>query len=304
MPVPSKRLMLSALLVVVVGSSCAVVHNPGKSPLARPRMSPDSVVLDIFFIRVPLGQEEANRGLWDQVDEQHFPAEVRRQLSKSGFRAGVVAGQIPATLARLLETTDQPAPGASEAQQVGLKEMESEPRVVWRHLQCRSNQRAEILASQVYDELPVLTTESNGLCGQTYPKAQGLLAAKTFPQPDGRVRIDITPELHYGEMRQQFVENQGMLRMEAGRSRRVFDNLALSATLAPGELLLVSCLPTRPGSLGHHFFTVVSSGQREQKLLVVRLSQTQRDGLFDPEDPLPLDNSDAPSPPADAAKKE
>ncbi|MEN6494458.1 MAG: hypothetical protein ABFD16_09205 [Thermoguttaceae bacterium] len=295
--------MLSTLLLVIVGSSCAVVHNPGKSPLTRPRMSPDSVVLDIVSIRIPFGQEEANRGLWDEVDELHFPAEVRRQLNKSGFRAGVVAGQIPVALARLLETTDKPAPNAGEAQEVNLAEVEAEPRVVWRHLQCRRAQRAEILASHVYDELPVLTTEANGLCGQTYLKAQGVLGAKAFPEPDGRVRIDITPELHHGESRQRFVENQGMLRMEAGRSRRVFDNLALSATLAPGHLLLLSCLPSRPGSLGHHFFTSVTSGQREQKLLVIRLSQTQHNGLFDPEGPLPLDNADPQASASDPAEK-
>lgn len=290
----SKRLTLSALLILVVASSCAVVHNPGKSPLVRPQMSPDSVVLDIFSVRFPMSQEEASQRLWQEVDEQHLGTETRRLLNKSGFRAGLVTGQIPKSLAELLEATDKPSTGAGEVQQVRLTELEADPRVTWRHLQCRTGQRAEILASQVYEELPVLTNEVHGLCGQTYSKAQGVLAVKTFPEADGRVRIDLTPELHYGEPRQRFVGEQGVLRMEAGRSRRVFNDLALSATLAPGHILVLSTMPSRPGSLGYHFFTTDDSGQREQKLLVIRLSQTQHDGLFDPQQPLPLDDPDQP----------
>jgi hypothetical protein len=117
--------------------------------------------------------------------------------------------------------------------------------------------------------------------------------------------VDLTPEVHYGEPRARFVGEQGAIRMEAGRSRRVFDNLAISATLAPGHLLVLSSLPSRPGSLGFNFFTTVTAGRREQKLLVIRLAQTQHDGLFDPEQPLPLDDADSSaSATAPAATKE
>jgi len=292
MSISSKRLPLLALLVLGVASSCTVVHNPGKSPLARAQMSRDSVVLDIFFVRFPIGQEQTEERLWEEIDEQHLNVETRRQLNKSGFRVGVVTGQIPQKLAQLLETTDKPAATAGEVQKVQFQELETDPRVVWRHLQCRTGHRAEILASQVYDELPVLTTEANGLCGQTYLRAQGLLAVKTFPEADGRVRSDLTPELHYGEPRQRFVGEQGAMRMETGRERRVFQELALSATLAPGHILVLSTMPSRPGSLGYHFFTTVSAGQREQKLLAIRLSQTQHDGLFDSQQPLSLEESE------------
>jgi hypothetical protein len=40
--------------------------------------------------------------------------------------------------------------------------------------------------------------------------------------------------------------------------------------------------------LGHYFFTE-NNGNLEQKLLIVRLSQTQNDGLFSPPEPLNLD---------------
>jgi len=62
--------------------------------------------------------------------------------------------------------------------------------------------------------------------------------------------------------------------------------MTIAATLSPGEMLIVGCLPNKSGSLGHHFFTTCKE-QPQQKLLVVRLAQTQHDGLFTPPDATP-----------------
>ena len=58
---------------------------------------------------------------------------------------------------------------------------------VRRHLQIRAGQRKEIIASRVYDQLPVLISEPGQLGGQTYSQAQAVWAVKTTPQADGRV---------------------------------------------------------------------------------------------------------------------
>jgi len=273
-------LMLAALC------SCAPLHRPvGKSPLVQPQMSPDSVVLDIIFSRFPFGDERANQSLWKEVDEQQFSTELRGRLAECGFRVGVVSGQVPRELSQLLELSDNPQTGIEQS--VPVEDLDSAPNVVPRHVQCRPGKRIEVAASNIYDELPVLTRES-GLCGKTYAKAQGMLAIKSYPEPDGRVRVELVPELHYGDQRQRWVGGQGTFRMEAGRERRVFDDLKMSATLAPGEMLLLSSLDCRKGSIGHSFFTDDSSGKLEQKLVVIRLSQTQHDGVFAPE-VLPLE---------------
>jgi hypothetical protein len=98
----------------------------------------------------------------------------------------------------------------------------------------------------------------------------------------------LVPELHHDQTRQRWVGKQGMLRLETSRPRRVFDDMAISATLSPGAMLVMTSLPNRPGSLGHHFFTE-KNDQLEQKLLVIRLAQTQHDDLFSPSTPLDLD---------------
>jgi hypothetical protein len=133
-------------------------------------------------------------------------------------------------------------------------------------------------------------SEAGQLRGQTYNQAQGIFAVKSLPQPDGHVRVEMTPELHYGETRQRFVGAQGILRLEAGQPKRAFDDMILSADLAPGSMLVLSSIANRPGSLGHYFFTVnENEGRMEQKLLIVRLAQTQHDGLFNPPEPLKLE---------------
>jgi len=281
------RLVLLLPAAVAVGGCCTVVQSKGRSPLAPAHLPPDSVVLDIFFVRFPFGDEEANGRLWEEIDEQHFPTEVRRRLAGHGFRVGLVGGQVPVTLSRMLELTDKPPPTDGTAE-TSLRAMESEPAVVSRHLQVRAGRRSEIVASGVYEELPVVMCESGALCGKSYPKAQGLFTLKAFPEPDGRVRLELVPELHYGEPRQRYVPTRGGFRVETGKDRRVFDELAVSARLNPGHMIVMSSLACRPGSLGHHFFTQETAGQQQQKLLVIRLSQTQHDDMFAPVSIPPL----------------
>lgn len=281
MPSSSGRIvpLLPAVFILAL-AGCAAPAMEGGSPLRRAQMSPDSCVLEVFFVRFPFGDPEVNDRLWREVDEQQFPVGLRRRLARNGFRIGLLGGQVPVTLARLLELKDK-APPPGTPSQVNVAELDSDPRVVGWHLQVRSDRRKEIVTSAVHDRLTVLLSEPGQLTGQTYSQAQAVLGLRTRPLGDGRVRLELVPELHHGDVRRRYVGQQGMLRLEAGKPRRVFEEMAFSATLAPGDMLLLSSLPNRPGSLGHHFLTE-EDGQLEQKLLVLRLSQTQHDDLFSP----------------------
>ena len=273
---------LAIAAVVMAAGSCSPLRPEGKSLLGRLQLPPDSVALELFFIRVPFGQPDANQTLWQQVDEQQLPNDLRRRLAENGFRAGLISSQPPEVLSKLMELKDKPAPTPGKVSQFKIAEMDQEPRVVRRYLQLRPGKRSEIIASDIYDELSVLIREPVGVCGRTYPKAQGLLAMKAAPELDGQVRLDLVPEVHYGEPRQRYVGEGAALLLEAGRARKVFDDLTITAVFPPGHMLLISSLDSRPGSLGHQFFTCKSNGRLEQKLLLIRLIQTQHDDLFDP----------------------
>jgi hypothetical protein len=275
---------LTLCLLLAIG--CAPLVERRKSPLAPPSMSPDSVVLEIYSARFPFNDPKLNEKLWEQVDEQPFEASLRRNMVEYGLRAGILQGQIPKELEELLSGATEGAktvaktPADAPTLEETVVDFEEESPVRRRVLQLRAAKRGEILVSGVYESLPLLENEAGQLRGKPYANGQGLLSVKSFPLPDGRVRVDLLPELHYGEPKINYVGDHGIIRLETGRAKKVFDQLALSATLSAGEMLLVTSLPHRPGSVGHYFFTEPKSGALEQKLLIIRLSQTQHDDLF------------------------
>jgi hypothetical protein len=285
MPFGWRQAVLLPVLVAVAG--CHTPLSKGKSPLMPAQMWADSAVLDVFSVRYPHGDATVNEKLWEEIDEQQFSPELRERLTRNGFRVGLVGSQLPVELSKLMELSDKPA-AATLTAETKVENLESQPRVTRHHLQLRAGQRAEIEASGVYPELPVLVCESGKLCGQPYNQAQGMFAVKCFPQPDGRVRLELTPELHHDQSRVSYVSDRGMFRLDTRRPRRTFDDMQLSADLPPGAMLVLGSLPNRPGSLGYHFFTE-KGDHLEQKLLVVRLSQTQHDGLFNRPEPLALE---------------
>lgn len=266
------------LLLSAIGGCREAVVRKGDSPLLPARMSDDSLVLDVFFVRCPVGDPRLNEALWSEVDELQLPPEARRRLAENGFRAGLVAGSLPPTLAELMELGDKPPP-ASESGEVQTVSLDDEPSVVRRHLQTSPGKRSEVVASPVHESMPALQWCAGQLCGKTYQQAQGMFAVRAAPQPDGKVRLRLVPELHHGQPRQRWAGHQGVLRMETRRAHVVYDELAVELDLLPGDMLVMSSLPSRPGSLGHYFLTV-GEGQIEQKLLVIRLAQTQHDGVI------------------------
>ncbi len=218
----------------------------------------------------------SNGALWDQIDEQSFSPETRRELSDSGIRAGLVGSHVPVEMARLLTLTDEPRKPAQE----NTVDLEVEPAVTMRMLAVRAGQRSEIVASNVYDRLPLLTREAGQVVGHTYAKAEGRLALRAVPQHDGRVQIELLPELHYGEQQQRWNAADGVIRLEAARPKRVFEQLKLKADIAPGQMLVLTCRPDRSGSLGHHFFTEPKTDGLLQKMLIIRLVQAGSDRSF------------------------
>ena len=90
-----RRLIVVLLPLLVLAGCTPLPSGMGKSPLMPTQMSPDSVVLDMFFVRFPFGDAAVNEKLWQQIDEQQFAPDLRERLAKNGFRVGVVGGQLP-----------------------------------------------------------------------------------------------------------------------------------------------------------------------------------------------------------------
>lgn len=247
-------------------------------------MSPQSVVLDIFFLRIPATDATKAEAVWRQADEQRFPREVRDRWGWAGFRVGLVSGQISPELAELMRLSDEASPLVfQETEGNDAESLTEGDAPVRRHIQTRLGNRVEVIASEIYDELPFFRREKGKLVGRSVERAQGMFALTCAAERDGRIRLRLVPEIHYGDPHLQPVGGQGVLRLESRRDRQILEDLACEVAISPGDMLVVGCLPDRQGSLGDYFLTTTQSGKREQKLLVIRLSQTQQDPLFDPQ---------------------
>ena len=245
----------------------------------QPTMSPDSVVLELFFVRFPYGDEEINGPMWEEIDEQRLSNSLRANLAKNGFRAGVVSGAVPAALRRRLDDepdVEQPEYGVAV-------ELEREPSLVRRRWQIRAAERRPILASGIYEKLPLLYAShgaDGGVGGRPYERAQCLFSAKAFPQGAGRARLEILPEVEFGDPKNNWVASDTSFRLEPRRESIGFDDLRINTLLESGEMLVIGCLPNRSGSLGHFFCSDEISDSLQQKLVILRLAQTQYDDTF------------------------
>ena len=101
----------------------------------------------------------------------------------------------------------------------------------------------------------LLRGEDGHVTGRTYERVLGSLSMKVMPERDGRVRIEIIPQLEHGDPRSRFVAADGMIKPDYRPETVLFKDLEIDAALSPGQTLILGTRASKPGSLGSHFFT-------------------------------------------------
>lgn len=262
-------------------AGCAPFKTPDDLPsqiLPKPRLSPDSVILEIGYAQLPLTEKAAYDEVWNLADEQSLSLELRQELTRNGLRCGILGKEIPERIRLLMDNQEKGADKRSEDLDVGEVEVDRKTR----RLQCRAARRAKVLCSKRFDQLSLLMRDNGAVRGRQLQQAQCLMALKPYPQGDGRVQIDLLPEVEYGELKQQWVGGEGTLMQRVGRDKVAFDALRISLKLSPGQMLVTSATE-QPIGLGEHFFVESIGGTPSRSLLFIRLAHTQQDNLFAPE---------------------
>jgi hypothetical protein len=266
------------LLAAGVGGCAPLIQeSPRPSRLPPVKLAPDAVVLDAAFVRLPVKDQAGYDEIWQAADELSLPAELRRSLAVNGLRVGRFGQQLPAKVRELLDTPLRPLENPDEAAS-GDATLGS----TRQHLSVRSGQRTNLKTSEPYPHLSVLWTDDGQIRGATLTDASCLLVLRAFPQGDGHVRCTLTPEIEHGPPRTRWVRGEGMLIQQTGQERLSFQRMEIEATLAAGEWLIVSTTPQMVG-LGAAFFGQGTGPASHRRMLLVRLSQTQYDDLFAPE---------------------
>ncbi|MBS0209177.1 MAG: hypothetical protein JSS27_09505 [Planctomycetes bacterium] len=276
---------LAALALLLAASGCALSTFPSGVPATVGQQTrPESVVLDVVSLRVPLGDVELNETIWTDVDEQQLPVELRRRLTANGLRAGVLGTQLPSILLHKLEQAKPTAETNMATGETVVTDFESESPVMRRSVQVRGGRRSQIITCGERERLPELSVflrdDEGAVTGRTYQKVMGSLEARAFPLGDNRIRLEATPVVEHGDPQRRYESREGILRIEFGAAREAFESLKLDTTLAPGQSLLIGALADRPGTLGYQCLTEHKTEGTTQKFLLVRLAQTQYDDLF------------------------
>ena len=271
-----KRLVLIAIWVACVSSGCSLLQNDDKdvaSKLPKPKAAPDSVGIELTFVRIPLKEDQVEQSIWAEADEQCVEANVRRHLERNGFRCGLVNQQLPTKLRELLDESHRS--GNQSADNVDLSTRTR--RQTW-----HASKRVLIMATPSINNFICLQSNADEkqISGKAFNSGQGFFAARAFPLDDGHVRFQLVPEVHHGEIKNQYVASEGSIQIQAGREKYVIDDMTLESILAPGQTLLLSCTSDHKG-LGRTFFVDDQNGEPHQKMLLLRLIQTQKADLFD-----------------------
>ena len=271
----------AALLVVtalVVLSGCALWQTPEDLPpseLPKRTVSEDTVMLEMARISRGSLEEQAFEGVWQEVDEQSIPLDKRRELSANGFRVGIIDFHVPAVIRDIIKGKE----GTKGLNGEEMVQVDGEERAAINHRYFPRGKRSEYIMVPLQPEVSLLERVDGVVRGETYEDAECKFIMKAFPQNDGRVKITITPEIHYGQARQRIEPGEGMFRLETRKESRVLSQVEFAATLEPGQTLLISGT-NEPMGIGQVYFQRESGGALRRQVLLIRVAGTQFDDLF------------------------
>ncbi|NLF70440.1 MAG: hypothetical protein GX575_15515 [Candidatus Anammoximicrobium sp.] len=269
--------LLFLTIAVFAGCSPWSTSPAGKSLLQAAKMSPDSVVVEFALLDLADVQQDLVSDLWREADEQHVSTELRQELTQNGLRCGVLGNQLPSWITDRL---------ADRGRLLQLDQAERTAVVsdvlTQRRIQCRANQHRSVPVASKCKELELGGPNSEKL--SKYVDAQCHLGIRAIPKGDGRVELELVPEIQHGPPRQRWVGGDGLFRLDASRDSIRYDALRVCATLVPGQTLILECLPGANG-IGKAFVgnNLSDSPSPHGKLVLLRLAQTQLDDLFAPQ---------------------
>jgi hypothetical protein len=282
-------LSLCALILAVAAGGCQLLNDQaaiakGGSPLRPVRASRDSVRIEVVWARCDLNDAELNDMVWNEIDETQVEPAVHRELARNGFRVGVVSATPPDAIARLLNM--DAATSHYQPNEHGLSSLDlgQEASIHGSRRNLRRGERMEIRASENLPMMPLLVCKGRDLHGRTLRDAQAIYSLQIDPQPDQTVRVELTPEVHFGPSQMRWTGGDDgidvVLRQLPMREREVFDSMRLGVRLAPGEMLVLAGLPDSGSRPGHYFHTAESVAGREQKIMLIRLAQVPESDTF------------------------
>ncbi len=278
-------LAIMVLLAVVVGGCASWNRDSNDSNDVRlpPNpMMPGAVALEIAVAQIDQDQLETLDKLWNQLDHQAIELETRKRLDQNGLRVGVIPPKSPELLNQLLDDKSIDTSQLEPWQQQYVRSGHDKRRSLILHERIQ-NGEGEAHEVPVSDVLPVaswsVTTSDSQFTGQG-EQVRGFIKLVTYPKGDGRVTIELVPQIHHGRQRPTIGVAEDAFFFKNQQSVQVLKELRVMYSVRPGETLILGP-NAQLEALGGVMF---GHGQRNDfwhRLLLIRLVRTQHDDLFE-----------------------
>jgi len=169
------------------------------------------------------------------MDEAVIPPGTRRWLAANGLRAGRISGWDASQLTSK-STEDESTRLLREANV--LSDFETRRK----RLTCRDSQPVTLAVRRALEgEHPTLVRTPDGLIGRSLSNPQFTLQMKTFLLDDGRLAVNLLPEIQHGQLKQNFVANESLaFRMDFRRELWSLNDLAMDVPLATGQAIVIA----------------------------------------------------------------
>ena len=235
--------------------------------------------IELTLVRYADDDAELKTTLWNLVDEQFLPGDLRHRLAGNGLRLGLIRGLIPPELSARLTPTAE-ATGTEPAD----SPLATDRAVVRRVVQTLAGQSNEIVVTPRVDELVLLERDSRSaaeaLSGHTYRAASAIFDVRVTPAADGGTELELLPLIRHGAVERNWIGDDGAFRLEAGQQRTVLDRLVVNLPLPADGTLIIPCAGEPSSSIGDAFFRDPRGRHDGCRLLVIRLLARTTDPMF------------------------
>jgi len=146
-------------------------------------------------------------------------------------------------------------------------------------------------------ELVLLEQADGEVRGGTYRDASPLFIVEAWPAADGRVRLEVTPEVRHGPVEKSWVGEDGMFQLQAGQRRHRLEQLRFTILLPREGMLVVGCGGDDAATAGACLLRDHDRGEAGVRLLAIRPLADGVDPLFAAEaaeEPADLGGDEAP----------
>lgn len=246
-----------------------------KSLLQQPQLARNTVIVEIAFVRITENLAQPIRELWQRTDEQNLSVEVRRRLYANGIRTGTLGTELPSVLRRGLDE-----------QQMTVEEIANYPAALQNpttrqyRLQCRSGKVIPVAVSPDFRDRTIQIRKSGAIRIRTFEDCQCVIELEAAPLANGMAAVHLMPMVEFGEAKSRPVGSEGIWQVGVRKEHQRIANLAISLELRPGETILLTATDP-PHGVGNAFFGGGDPATSGRRLMLLRLAQTQRDGVFE-----------------------